>query len=891
MSASLFMMGAAGCTKQPREEIIPYVRQPEDLIPGNPRWFATAMDVGGHAQGLLVRSDEGRPTKIEGNPDHPQSMGRSSVLLQAALLDLYDPDRSKMVRRESVTSTWEEFLAELQPRLAAWKQNRGVGLRVLVGRRSSPTLQEQMGMLLEKFPGARWVRYDAAFPENPRPMACDFDRAKIVLSLDADFLGSADSAPREIRAFTVHRRDASNMNQLYVVESMPSLTGAMADHRRAMSPSEIEMFAVDLATALKNDHAPGDSWSSAVFRALRSHRGASAVMAGRFQSRRVHQAVFQMNQALENIGSAVRYDAAEPKWSGLDDLADEMTRGAVDALIMIGVNPVFTAPGDMPFADILGNVPFTVHLGLYEDETASHCRWHIPESHFLESWSDAMAVDGMHSVVQPLIEPLYPTKSAHELLAAFLEEVPATGYDIVREAWKRRHPKNESEFGSWWRKVLHDGVALVARPVPAATVTTEDDRSPAMTRAASLELIIRPDPHLLDGRHADNAWLQELPKPLSRLAWGNGAFLSAATAGELHLSHGEVVELKRGSGLVEAPVFVLPGHADRCVTVHLGHGRSRAGRVGNGVGFNAALLQTRREPWGGAGLEIRSTGKAHFFATTHDHQRMEGRDLVRVQGAAEALPPPSELSGSLYPPVNFQRPSWGMVIDLSTCIGCGACTIACQAENNIPVVGPEQVKRGREMHWIRVDRYFSGPDSAPQILHQPVPCMHCENAPCELVCPVGATLHDHQGLNLMVYNRCVGTRYCSNNCPYKVRRFNFLQFTDQTTPQFKLMRNPDVTVRMRGVMEKCTYCVQRISAARIAADKETREIRDGEVVPACVQACPADAMVFGDILDQESRVSRERKSPRHYRLLEELNTRPRTTYLAKLRNPNREIPA
>ncbi len=902
MAASLAMAGAAGCTKQPREEIVPYVRQPEDLVPGTARWFATAMDIGGDAQGLLVCSHDGRPTKIEGNPDHPQTLGRSSVLMQAALLDLYDPDRSQFIRRRGATGTWEEFEAALLSEIPQWKQSGGKGVRLLTGLRSSPTLHEQINEFLQRYPNARWHVQDAAFPQQPVKVKCDHARARVIVSLDDDFLGAPDAAPKTVLEFTKARGGASQGARLHVVESMPSLTGAMADRRLALSPTQIEAFASDLLAAVRGNAPPAHEWIATIAAELLGHRGGGAVLAGRHQAERVHSLARAINDALGNSSVIVRYAASStPLRSGLAELTDEMHRDEVSALIMMGVNPSFTAAPDHRFDEALKKVPFTLHLGTSWDETASQCLWHIPESHFLEAWSDARARDGTLSVVQPLIEPLYPTRSAHELLAALLEHVPGGGYEIVRASWKQRHA--ESDNDAWWKKVLHDGVATVSGTPGSDSISSEPLPEPApqagQSREASpvdgLELVIRPDSHLLDGRHANNAWLQELPRPITKLTWGNAAHLSRGTADRLHVSHGDVVSLQYLETKVDAPVFIVPGHADDCVTVHLGYGRTKAGRVGNGVGFNAAALQTRSAPWGGPGLKIEKTGRTWTFATTQEHQSMEGRDPVRVLsadsiGTSLRYQAPAA-DTSLYPPVEYQRPAWGMVIDLAKCIGCGTCTVACQAENNIPVVGREQVMRGREMHWIRLDRYFSGSPDAPDILHQPVPCMHCENAPCEVVCPVAATVHDHQGLNLMVYNRCIGTRYCSNNCPYKVRRFNFLQYTDRRTPQLKLMRNPDVTVRMRGVMEKCTYCVQRIATVRITADKEDRAIRDGEVVPACAQACPADAIIFGDILDKESRVARERTSPRHYDLLGDLNTRPRTTYLAKVRRPEPEMPS
>jgi molybdopterin-containing oxidoreductase family iron-sulfur binding subunit len=569
-----------------------------------------------------------------------------------------------------------------------------------------------------------------------------------------------------------------------------------------------------------------------------------------------------------------------------------MNAGQVETLIILGANPVFTAPADIDFVHALSKTPLAIHLGLYADETAELCAWPVPASHWLESWSDATASDGTQSIGQPLIEPLYDSLSAHELLAAILG-APASDYDIVRAFWSR-HLDEEG-----WRKDVHDGVISTLAPLPPAQPFPQATPPKVSGQRDGLALVVRPDSRVLDGRYANNAWLQELPQPMTKLVWDNAAHIAPATAQRLGLKHGDVVELRRAGRSVEAPLWVLPGMARDSVLVQLGHGRWRAGRVGDGVGFNAFALQTSDAPWGGPGLEIRATGRTHDFVTTQHHQVMEGRELARHADLAEFRrnpdfardegkpPAPDE---TLYPPYTYEGHAWGMTVNLGSCIGCSACTIACQAENNIPVVGREQVAVNREMHWIRVDRYFEGGLDNPEILFQPVPCMHCEDAPCEVVCPVGATLHDAEGINAMIYNRCIGTRYCSNNCPYKVRRFNFLDFVNRRAPQLALQRNPDVTVRARGVMEKCTYCVQRIELARITARVEGRSLRDGDIVPACAQACPADAIVFGDINDPLSRVSREKAKPQNYGLLAELNTRPRTSYLAKVWNRNPAVP-
>jgi molybdopterin-containing oxidoreductase family iron-sulfur binding subunit len=630
-----------------------------------------------------------------------------------------------------------------------------------------------------------------------------------------------------------------------------------------------------------------------------------------------------MNQALGNIGTTVTYidpveTATTDHMESLRELVRDMAAGSVQTLIVIGGNPVYTAPADLDFSRAYDKVPFRAHLSLYNDETSWRSQWHLPMSHPLESWSDARAYDGTISIVQPLIAPLYDTRTAHELLAAFAGKSGTSNHDIVQTYWKSRLPGN---FDDSWQSVLNDGIiatAIAPRAATAgggATTGTDSTRTaaaapspaaaaPAVTPPApdkgGLEIVFRADPHIWDGRYANNGWLQELPKPASRLTWDNAALISPKTAESLGVSNGDMVDLNYGGRSLQMPVWIVPGQADGSVTVHLGYGRSRAGNVGNGAGFNAYTLRTSDAPWFGSGLQVSKTGEGYKLVTTQDHYGLDGRNIYRAATIEDFRKNPEivhhmehaeEPRQTFYPEFKYDGYAWGMAIDLNSCIGCNACTIACVAENNIAVVGKDQVSRGREMHWIRVDRYFGGEIDNPEVYHQPVPCMQCENAPCEVVCPVGATVHSAEGLNDMVYNRCVGTRYCSNNCPYKVRRFNFLLYSDLNTESLKLGRNPDVTVRSRGVMEKCTYCVQRINAARIEAKKEDRKVHDGEIVTACQAVCPTEAIVFGDINDPNSRVTKLKSSKRNYAMLDaELNTQPRTTYLAKLMNPNPDLP-
>ncbi|MGH7846915.1 MAG: TAT-variant-translocated molybdopterin oxidoreductase [Candidatus Binatia bacterium] len=959
MGASLALAGLTGCGRAaPQDEkIVPYVNQPEQIVPGRPLFFATAFPMSGVGTGVLVESHEGRPTKIEGNPNHPASLGATDAFAQASILTLYDPDRSQAVRNAGRISTWSAFLTAVNDDLEAERAVGGGGLRILTETITSPALANQLRRLLARFPSAKWHQYEPVNRDNVHAgdrlvfganvnTIYRFENAEVILSLDADFLFSGPANVRYARDFAGKRRVRQGkigMNRLYAIEATPSVTGAIADHRIALRPSEIPSFAAAIAAkvglSVQSTIEPQRSqWIDALVRDLQKHRGASVVVAGDQQPPGVHALAHAMNQALDNIGKTVVYTdpiEANPvaQMASLRELVRDMEAGAVRILLMPGGNPVFTAPVDLGFAEQLAKVALRVHSGLYEDETSAYCHWHIPETHYLESWSDIRAYDGTATILQPLIAPLYSGKSSHELLAALLGRPGDTSYDIVRNYWKGQ--KAAGDFELFWRAALHDGVvsgtafkpktvglkaveswSMADQSVPQARNSKAETPNGQSETGNSLEISFPPDPTLFDGRFANNGWLQELPKPLTKLTWDNAALISPKTAQRLGLAyqvgttggeHGrvfaDVIELRYEGRALRAPAWIVPGHADECVTLHLGYGRTRAGRVGNGTGFNAYAIRTANAPHYGTGLEIRKIGDPYPLACTQFHHSMEGRDLVRAATIEEYRKNPefAQIEGhqreghhdqaepSLYPGYKYEGYAWGMAIDVNACIGCNACVVACQAENNIPVIGKTEVTRGREMHWLRIDRYYKGSPDNPETYHQPVPCMHCENAPCELVCPVGATNHSHEGLNDMVYNRCVGTRYCSNNCPYKVRRFNFLQYSDFETPSLKGLRNPDVTVRSRGVMEKCTYCVQRINVAKIEAEKENRQVRDGEILTACQAACPAGAIVFGDINDRDSAVTKMKSESLNYSLLAELNTRPRTTYLAKLKNPNPEI--
>jgi molybdopterin-containing oxidoreductase family iron-sulfur binding subunit len=706
----------------------------------------------------------------------------------------------------------------------------------------------------------------------------------------------------------------------------------MADHRWPLRASDVEVFARAVAEGLGVKVPAGGAPAfpdipapsiAALVRDLQQHPGTSLVVAGDQQPAVVHALAHAMNVALGNAGRTVYHTApieANPvnQLESLRELVSDIDSGQVDLLLMLGGNPVFAAPPDLNFGNKLLKVGRRIYLGLYEDETAELCHWHIPQAHYLESWGDVRAFDGTVSIIQPLIAPLYEGKTAHEMLAVLLGQAGRTSHSIVQDYWNGQKPG--PNFEAAWESWLNEGVVAesVASSIPAKLTPEFEDRlaqsiSVGRGKGAGLEFVFRPDPTIWDGQFANNGWLQELPKPLTKLTWDNAAMLSLSTASGLGVRNGDVVRLRLRSREIQAPIWIVPGHADDSVTLHLGYGRRRAGKVGSGIGFNAYAIRSSNAPWFGSGPEIAKTGDTYPLVTTQrhhiitgEHQKQEEeesvaaarRDLVRVASLEEFRKNPdfakdpedqTTRAQSLYPGYKYEGYAWGMAIDLNSCIGCNACVVACQSENNIAVVGKEQVARGREMHWIRVDTYFRGALENPETYNEVVLCMQCENAPCEDVCPVGATVHSPEGLNDMVYNRCVGTRYCSNNCPYKVRRFNFLLFQDWTTPSLKAMRNPNVSVRSRGVMEKCTYCVQRINARKIEAEEQDREVRDGEILTACQQTCPTQAIVFGNVNDPNSRVSKLKAQSTNYGLLTDLNTRPRTTYLARLRNPNPEI--
>ena len=962
LGASLSLAGLAGCIRRPVEEIVPYVTAPEDTLPGIPRAYATTMPFRRSAYGLIVESHEGRPTKIEGNPAHPSTLGASSSRVQASMLGLYDPDRSQSVMLKGERKTWNDFVAAWEPLSKAHAADGGASLAVISESFASPTLARLASALRERYPRVHWATYDAVSDENrlaglrlatrrDLDLMLRFDRASVILCLDADPLLTDPEMIRHARGFAEGRRagvrstsSGQAMNRLFAVEGVYSLTGAMADHRLRLESRQIAPFVAALASRLGASPAAGSvpgldaRWIDGVAKDLLANRGKGLIVAGERQPPAVHAAVCTLNTFLGNTGSTVSYretrDAALPSVSSLASTVSAMRAGAVQTVVILGGNPVFDAPADLDFASAMEKVPHSIALTHNVDETSSKAEWHIPRAHYLESWGDARAVGGTLSVVQPLILPLFGGKSPVDVLGLMVADKDQPAYDVVRETWKTI--LGEGEFDRKWNRVLHDGLLPGSElpevaPAPVANGFAELAAAGAAPASGSsgLEIVFLPSPSLHDGRFANDGWLQELPDPLTKLTWDNPALVSPKTAETLDVASEQMVRVDYAGRSLELPVSILPGMADGVVALTLGYGRSRAGRVGSGVGFDTFTVRASKATGFDGGATLSKLGRTYALSATQEHGSMEGRPLVREStlsehraetsspqgeeghaGAAEHAPKegsgqrPAEAGQqslgvfekdphhfSLWKEHTYdQGQQWGMTIDLNTCIGCNACMTACQSENNVPVVGKAQVAKGREMHWLRVDRYFSGdPAGNPEVVYQPVPCMHCEDAPCEQVCPVAATVHDAQGLNVMVYNRCIGTRYCSNNCPYKVRRFNFFNFTKDTPDILRLAMNPDVTVRARGVMEKCTYCTQRINRTKIDAKLAGRELRDGDVKTACQQACPASAIEFGNLRDASSRVAQAKTDPRNYALLDELNTKPRTTYLAKVRNPNPDL--
>lgn len=915
MAASLAMAGAAACTKQPKELIVPYVKQPENVIPGLPLFYATAMPNHGYAVGLLVESHLNRPTKVEGNPDHPASLGSTGIYEQASVLSLYDPDRSQTVLKEGRISTYGEFTGVFSSEAQSLAARKGEGFAVLSGITTSPTMQSQMAALLQQWPAAKWYVHDAAV--NPAVgtaakklggksglVVYDLSKADVIVSLDSDFLNNGPASIAYSKQVSKRRavEGDNKRSRFYAVECTTTVSGSIADHRFPAKSSDIPAIAYQLAKAcgVAAPEAPGSApaWLNAVAEDLKNNKGRCAVIPGEFQPESVHLAAHAINAALGNFGqTAMLVQGLEPENTGsLQDLTNDLNAGKVETLLILGTNPVYSSPVSLRFVDAIRKARMVVRLGQMFDETSRFSHWHIPEAHYLETWSDSRAFDGTVTIQQPLVEPLYGGKSAHEVLSILLGKPDQTAHDAVKGYWQSQIKGN---FDNAWAVALHNGwvegqKATVANSVAAVTL-------PALpsTPSGSYEIVFRPDPTVGDGEWANNSWLQELPKPATKLTWDNVVLVSPRDAQKIGIMSTDTLEVTVNGRKIKAPAWVQPGTPEGSFTIFFGYGRTASGRVGTGIGYNAYELQDPASPFVSFG-DIKNTKEFYRLADTQETQSMAGREPVRAATLAEfkehpdfpTMEPeykPVTEDENLYPAWPYNGYKWGMSIDLNVCTGCSACIIACQSENNIAVVGKDQVARGRHMHWIRVDRYYHGNLDNPASYNQPVPCMHCEQAPCEVVCPVAATVHSNEGLNEMVYNRCVGTRYCSNNCPYKVRRFNFYLYSDWDTQSLYGSRNPDVTVRSRGVMEKCSYCVQRIQETKIKTEKENRTIRDGEVMTACQQVCPTNAIVFGDLNDKNSRVAKNHASQRNYGLLDDLNTRPRTTYLGYVSNPNEAL--
>jgi molybdopterin-containing oxidoreductase family iron-sulfur binding subunit len=938
MGASMALAGMAGCTKQPDEPIYAYVKAPEDLVLGKPNYFATAHPLPTGAVPVLVKSDEYRPIKVDGNPEHAYNRGSSDVYTQGSLLDLYDPDRSKRVLYRGENREWAEFVQALQQKAAASKD--GTGLYFLSATITSPTLARQWAEVKKAYPKAVLVQYDPALAGTWLAKGLNvqyaLSGADVVVSLDADFLSGAayPGFHKLVGDYAARRKDPANgMNRLYAVESSTTTTGMKAEHRLGLRASEVPAFAAALAVAVgvPSVTAPGYAWTAeqqkflaALAKDLKANAGKSAVLPGLYQDESVMALAQAINMALGNVGKTVMV-ASEPAVPvPSDQLADmkalvaDLNAGKVDWLVILNANPIYNAPADLDFLDAFNKANIVAHLGSHQDETGQIAHWHLPAAHYLESWSDARAYDGTVSVVQPMIDALYGGHTAHHVLQLLQNEPMLSPYDAVRETQKANI---KGDFEAGWRKALHDGWIADTAYATGGAAAKLSAAAPAPTAKDSIEIIFRPDPNVYDGRWSNVGWLQELPKPVTNLSWDNAAIVSGATLSRLGLEEDDIVELSVGNGRVKAPVIVAPGHPDNSVTVYLGYGREFAGRVGSGAGFDAYAIRPTWAPLYATGNIAKVDGKWGTAITKSHYQdhrsktvsgegtgnnsleadeALGDRGIIRYATLEEYKANPNfahegeghdtpEMGTSLFPNWTYTENKWGMSIDMNSCVGCNACIVSCYAENNIAVVGKQQVRIGRNMQWLRIDTYFEGDLSAPRAHFQPMTCQHCENAPCEQVCPVGATVHTPEGLNTMVYNRCVGTRYCSNNCPYKVRRFNFLLYSDYETESLKLMRNPDVSVRSRGVMEKCSYCVQRITAARIEADKENRGIRDGEIVTACQQACPAKAITFGNLNDKTSQIAKQRLDERTYQVLADQNTRPRTTYIAEVLNLNQDL--
>jgi len=955
MGASIALAGFAAC-RRPVQKILPYTKQPEDIIPGIPLYYATSMPFQGSLTGLVIENHEGRPTKIEGNDLHPSSGGNTNAYHQASILEMYDPDRSRGPLRKGERSTTDDFYKFASDYFSDTNKK----IAFISEANSSPTFNGLKEEALNKFSGAKWVTYEPFGEDNSiegnniafgrRVRAhYNFLNADVVVSLDDDFLAPVHPNNVEYAKQITSRRKVTStedsMNRIYAVENGFTLTGSFADHRKRIKASEIADFANALAATLSTRISGLNRFSTisnkfidtefvtALADDLAAHAGRTAVSAGFDQAPEVHAVVAAINSALNNIGTTVNYLAVphfdnQNNKSAFTDLVSEIASDDYDAVVIIGANPVFTAPSDLDFATAISKASEVFHLSTYVDETGLAASWHLSRTHFLEAWGDGYSFSGARSVIQPQIQPLHDSVSEIEFLGAIVSNGKASGYDLVRETFNSFYARN---FENRWLDILHDGIDVT----DGFTVSNRPIRSVApapSTKVNEIEVVIKADNSIYDGRFANLGWLQELPDPISKITWDNAALLSPATAKTLGIVNNDVLNISVNGTNIQVATWIQPGQADDSITLNVGYGRKGIGRVADISSTSSQLFDSSMTSGGVNVFPIRSTasmlfaqaaitstGNTYPIASVQDHHSLEDRDMYRqatlkkyqekpdyasfkaihkyaVPGMKEAAALGEDQPISLF---NEQtategEPQWGMAIDLNSCFGCGVCIIACQSENNIPVIGKREVDRGREMHWIRADRYYVGDINDPQAVHQPVPCMHCELAPCEQVCPVAATTHSDDGMNQMIYNRCIGTRYCANNCPFKVRRFNFFNYpkeylTSGEDPDIiQMAMNPEVTVRFRGVMEKCTYCVQRVNRAKINTKIETGfpKPADGSIQTACQQACPADAIYFGDLTDETSEVVAMKRNERNYLMLEELNVRPRTSYIAKLTNPN-----
>ncbi len=984
-STALAGVGLSGC-RRGELHLVPFTKSVEWAIPGKPLFYASSMPARDGYIPLIVATHDGRPTKIEGNPLHPISNGATNSFAQASVLDLYDPDRSKVFKSSGEQVDAAQFAANLDQIIKGLEADGGAGLAFLVEENNSPTRERLRAEIERKYPSARWCVYEPLGSDAKTEalniaygpgvhVSSAIDKADVILALDSDFLGFPEGTLEDIRAFSSRRRvgkPGDKMNRLYVVENRYTVTGGMADHRLRVPASHIGAFALQLAeqvAALTSDSGLAkltqsiqkpavpvkftDKWVEETAKDLVAAKGASLVLAGPRQPVAVQLLVQSINSALGNLGKTVigRQQFTKPGIS-IAELRREIDNKKITTLFILGGNPVYNAPADLNWAKAQASVPNVIRLGLHEDETSKVAKWHVPAAHYLEAWGDGRTADGAYVSVQPMILPLYGGWSELDILARLAGLPKPQGPELVQETF--RQVGKPGDFNADWNKFLHDGFVagsnvngrvLFFMASAAAAQVQEKAALPPVAGPDAIEVVLVADARVDDGRYANNGWLQESPDPITKLTWDNAALISPATAEKLGLDtrpdlgrvEFEVVEVKFDDARrIEIPVLVTPGHADNSLTISLGYGRTMDGMICKGTGVNAYPLRTTAQPYFAVGAKVKPTGAKYRLAVTQGHHNMEGRALVREATMERyqshpdfakkmfmdaELPAGGNPSLYTHPPLDAAW-QWGMAIDLNTCTGCNACVIACQSENNTPIVGKDQVINGREMHWIRMDRYFASMDAHdpdPEMVMQPMLCQQCENAPCETVCPVNATVHSDDGLNVMAYNRCIGTRYCANNCPFKVRRFNFFDYgqrpiqhikhgpleaqglyfgplTKKGSPEtIKMQRNPNVTVRMRGVMEKCSFCVQRIQEAKIAA-KVKAGGTDEVVIPtdsfqsACQQACPSEAIVFGNLSDPDSKVVKLKAQEKNYRLLEYLNVSTRVSYLARIRNPNMHMP-